>query len=54
MKKTLNINLSKGYALGVAYEKSILQFAIIKLLIEVDFSVIRKNISRLILCFKEN
>ncbi len=54
MKKALNINLSKGYALGVAYEKGILQFAIIKLLIEVNFSVIKKSISRFILCFKEN
>jgi hypothetical protein len=54
MKKLFNIQVLKGICLGLAYEKQILQIAIIKIVIEVNFKIITDNLKLFIHCLKEN
>jgi hypothetical protein len=54
MKKLFNIQVLKGICLGLAYEKQLLQIAIIKIVIEVNFKIITDNLKLFIHCLKEN
>jgi hypothetical protein len=54
MKKLFNIQVLKGICLGLAYEKQLLQIAIIKIVIEVNFKIITDNLKLFIYCLKEN
>jgi hypothetical protein len=54
MKRLFEAHLVKGIALGIAYEKKLLQIAIIKIVIEVNFKIITDNLKLFIHCLKEN
>ena len=54
MKKLLEPHLLKGYAFGIAYDNGVLQLAFIKLGIEVNFSVVKNNLSKFRECLREN
>jgi hypothetical protein len=45
--------LTKGIAIGIAYENRILQFAIVKLLIELDFNILIAGLKRFRECLRD-
>lgn len=54
MKKLFEPHLLKGYAFGVAYENGTLQLAFIKIVLDINLSIIGSGLVRFRDCLREN
>ena len=54
MNKLFEAHLVKGVAFGIAYDKGELQIVLFKILIQVNFRIIKSNLKLFIDCLKEN